>query len=78
MNADGALDKKLDAYVEIQKAYASAIENYKGNWMPSSVSGGAAVAGSGAQQMIDLLSVKAAKDLGLDMGISGAGNTAKK
>ena len=79
MNADGALDKKLEAYVEIQKAYASAIENYKGNWVPSYVSGNAgAQAGLGAQQMIDLLSIKAAKDLGLDMGISGAGNTAKR
>jgi hypothetical protein len=78
MNADGALDKKLDAYVAIQKAYASAIENYKGNWVPSYVSGGGTQAGAGAQQMIDLLSIKAAKDLGLDMAISGAGNTVKK
>jgi hypothetical protein len=78
MNADGALDKKLEAYVDIQKAYASAIENYKGNWVPYYVSGGAAQAGSGAQQMIDLLSIKAAKDLGLDMAIPGAGNTVRK
>lgn len=78
MSADGALDKKLEAYVEIQKAYAQAIENYKGNWVPSYVAGGGVQAGSGAQQMIDLLSIKAAKDLGLDMAIQGAGNTAKK
>ena len=78
MGADGALDKKLEAYVQIQKAYAAAIENYRGNWVPSYVTGGSAVAGSGAQQMIDLLSVKAAKDLGLDMAIQGAGNTVKK
>jgi len=78
MSADGALDKKLEAYVEIQKAYASAIEHYQGNWVPSYVSGGGVQAGSGAQQMIDLLSIKAAKDLGLDMSISGAGNTVKK
>lgn len=79
MNADGALDKKLEAYVEIQKAYATAIENYKGNWVPSYVSGNAAtVSGSGAMQMIELLSIKAAKDLGLDMGISGTSNTTKK
>ncbi|TAN51848.1 MAG: hypothetical protein EPN21_05565 [Methylococcaceae bacterium] len=80
MNADGALDQKLAAYIEIQKAYAAAIENYKGNWVPQIVSGGAngAVAGSGAQQMIDLLSIKAARDLGLDMAIQGAANTAKK
>jgi hypothetical protein len=78
MNADGALDKKLEAYVAIQRAYASAIEHYQGNWVPSYVAGSGVQAGSGAQQMIDLLSIKAAKDLGLDMAISGAGNTAKK
>jgi regulator of protease activity HflC (stomatin/prohibitin superfamily) len=78
MNADGALDKKLEAYVVTQKAYASAIEHYQGNWVPSYVSGGGTQAGAGALQMIDLLSIKAAKDLGLDMAISGAGNTVKK
>ncbi|MDD5035420.1 MAG: SPFH domain-containing protein [Methylococcaceae bacterium] len=79
MNADGALDKKLEAYVAIQKAYASAIENYKGNWVPAYVSGGTGIAaGSGAQQMIEMLSIKAAKDLGLDMGVQGTGNTAKR
>lgn len=77
MNADGALDKKLEAYVEIQKAYAAAIENYKGNWVPLYVAGSSTQAGAGAQQMIDLLSIKAAKDLGLDMAIPGAGNTAR-
>ena len=78
MSADGALDKKLEAYVAIQKAYASAIEHYQGNWVPSYVSGGGVQAGAGAQQMIELLSVKAAKDLGLDLGVAGAGTTAKK
>lgn len=80
MNADGALDQKLAAYVEIQKAYAAAIQNYSGNWVPQIVTGnaGANQAGSGAQQMIDLLSIKAAKDLGIDMSIQGAANTAKK
>lgn len=46
--------------------------------MPQFVTGGGAAAGSGAQQMIDLLSIKAAKDLGIDMSIQGAANTAKK
>jgi regulator of protease activity HflC (stomatin/prohibitin superfamily) len=80
MNADGALDQKLAAYVEIQKAYASAIQNYSGNWVPQIVTGNsnANQAGSGAQQMIDLLSIKAAKDLGIDMSIQGAANTAKR
>ncbi len=79
MAANGALDQKLDAYVAIQKAYAEAIGNYKGAWVPQIVTGGAnAQAASGAQQLIDLLSVKTAKDLGLDMSIQGAAQTMPK
>ncbi|MGZ8157527.1 MAG: SPFH domain-containing protein [Methylobacter sp.] len=79
MQANGALDQKLDAYVSIQKAYAQAIGAYKGAWVPQIVTGGAGgTAGSGAQQMIDLLSVKAAKDLGINMSIEGAAQTTGK
>lgn len=76
MEANGALDQKLEAYVSIQKAYAEAIGNYKGAWVPQIVTGGVgSQAASGAQQMIDLLSVKAAKDLGIDMSIQGKAQT---
>jgi len=79
MQANGALDQKLDAYVSIQKAYAQAIGAYKGAWVPQIVTGGVgSAAGSGAQQMIDLLSVKAAKDLGINMSIEGAAQTTGK
>ena len=80
MQANGALDQKLEAYVDIQKAYAQAIGNYKGAWVPQIVTGGAAggTAGSGAQQMIDLLTIKAAKDLGIDMSIEGSAQTSGK
>lgn len=79
MQANGALDQKLEAYVSIQKAYAEAIGTYKGAWVPQIVTGGAGgMAGSGAQQMIDLLSVKAAKDLGINMSIEGAAQTTGK
>lgn len=78
MQANGALDQKLEAYVKIQQAYAEAIASYKGNWVPSVVTGNAnAGAGSGAQQMIDLLAVKAAKDLGISMQMEGADRTGK-
>jgi len=40
MDADGALEKKLQAYIEVSKLYASAIKDYKGNWVPSVVMGG--------------------------------------
>jgi hypothetical protein len=39
MEADGALEKKLQAYTEVSKLYASAIKDYQGNWVPSVVMG---------------------------------------
>lgn len=76
MAADGALDPKLKAYIEVNAKYAEAIANYKGDWVPKVVMGQSAGGkGNGAQDMIDLLSVKTAKELGLDMSVSGAGNT---
>ena len=38
--ADGALEKKLQAYIEVSKLYASVIKDYKGNWVPGVVMGG--------------------------------------
>ena len=35
MEADGALEKKLDAWVEAQKAYAEAIGKHEGAWVPA-------------------------------------------
>ncbi len=79
MEANGALDQKLEAYVTIQKAYADAIGAYQGAWVPQIVTGATGSnAGSGSQQLIDLLSVKTARDLGLDMSIAGAAQTAGK
>jgi hypothetical protein len=39
MDADGSLEKKLQAYIEVSKLYANAIKDYKGNWAPSVVMG---------------------------------------
>lgn len=39
--------------------------------------GGATTAGGGANQMMELLSIKAAKDLGIDMAVKGAASTAQ-
>jgi len=72
MDAAGALEKKLQVYIEVSKLYASAIKDYKGNWVPSVVMGGGhgtQTAGSGAQELLDLLTVKTARELGLDMSI---------
>lgn len=78
MEANGALDAKLEAYVKIQGYYAEAIKGYTGAWVPQIVTGGSnAQAGSGASQMLETLSLKALKDLGVDMKVQGADKTAQ-
>lgn len=70
MEADGALEKKLEAFVTVQKAFADAIAQHKGSWVPSVVLGSEAsspAGTNGASQLIDLLTAKTAVDLGLDM-----------
>jgi len=76
MGADGALTQKIDAYVKVNEMYADAIAKYGGNWVPTIVNG-EGKAGGGAQDMINALTLKSLKDLGLDMSISGKANTAQ-
>lgn len=81
MEADGALQSKIDAVVTINKGYAEAIKDYSGNWVPTIVMGnatGTQRAGSGAQEMIDLLTANAARQLGVDLGVIGMSKTAGK
>lgn len=80
MSADGALDRKLEAYVEIQKYWADAFAKYSGNMVPSVVMGGAAgnSAVSNVQDFMALMATKAAKDLSVDMSVAGKGATAKQ
>ena len=72
MSADGALEKKLEAWVEAQKAWAAA---YKDRKVPSTVFGGggnSSGAGYGdtdVQALIKLLTVNTAQDLNLKMSV---------
>lgn len=69
IEADGALAQKLETYERVQARFAEAIEKQK--WVPEvqmgSDSGGDG--GSNAMTLIEMMSVKAAKDLALDMKI---------
>ena len=71
MSADGALDKKLQTYLEAQKVWAEAVKGYQGNWVPSVVmgSGQNGAAASGAQDLVNLLTAKTARELGLDLSV---------
>ena len=71
LEADGALQQKLDAYVQVNQYYADAIKNYTGNWVPTTILGGGGEGqyNNGSQALIDMLTVKTAKDLALDTQI---------
>jgi hypothetical protein len=68
--ADGALEQKLAAYIQVQAKYADAMRG--AHMVPSVVMGGSAAGGPqafNAQDFMSLLGVKAAKDLALDMSM---------
>lgn len=80
MQADGALQQKLDAWLKAQGYWANAFATSKNPLVPSVMMGGGGSGGNGvvgAQTMIDLLSAKTAKDLALDLDVRGEGNTSK-
>jgi regulator of protease activity HflC (stomatin/prohibitin superfamily) len=65
MEADNALQAKLDAYVEVNRAYADAISKIH---LPNVVmtSDGKNSGSNAAMDILDLIKVKTAKDLALD------------
>ena len=70
MVANGALEQKLAAWVEVNKAYAGAME--QSTWVPTYVMGGGygGSAGSnstGAAELIQLMMANTAKQISLDM-----------
>lgn len=67
MSADGALSQKLNAWVEVNKVYAT--EFAKQKWAPDIQMGNSSGSNT-AQSMIDLLTTKTARDLGLDLHMS--------
>ncbi|MDD5650458.1 MAG: SPFH domain-containing protein [Candidatus Nanoarchaeia archaeon] len=73
MSADGALDKKLQAWIQVNGTYAEAL---KGNQLvPTIIMGSDAnKGGNGATALVDLLMAKTAKDLTLDMSVPKGGN----
>jgi len=66
MQADGALEMKLKAQVEVQKVWADAFSKYTGAIVPTIQTGGSATQ-NGALNFMDLMTAKTAKDFALDL-----------
>lgn len=69
MSANGNLDKKLEAWLQAQQAWAEAFSKYTGNIVPNYVAGSAGASSNGAAQFMEIMGMKAAKDLALDMSV---------
>jgi len=72
MEADGQLDKKLEAIIKINEVYADAIKSAQpGAWSPQVVMGGSGQgnAGTNATALVDLMTAKTAKELGIDLSV---------
>lgn len=67
MVADGALDKKLEAWKFAQEKWAEAFANSKNPVVPGVVMGQGATGANGVTQFMELLGAKAARDLQLDI-----------
>lgn len=66
MQADGALEMKLKAQVEVQKAWADAFSKYNGAIVPQFQTG-SSPGNNGAVSFMDIMTAKTAKDFALDM-----------
>lgn len=69
--ADGALAQKLDAWTKSQEVWANAFAKRA---VPSVVTGGGQHTDGDAAAMMELIGIKAAKDLALDMGVQKGAN----
>lgn len=66
MQADGALEMKLKAQVEVQKVWADAFSKYTGAVVPQIQTGGTTTT-NGALNFMDIMTAKTAKDFALDL-----------
>jgi hypothetical protein len=78
MEANGALDPKLEAYKAVNKVWADAFARMQVPVVPSTVIGGNGTSGSNsAQNLMDMLQIKTAKELSLDLNVENAKKATK-
>ena len=71
MAADGALEKKLATYKDVQNMWANAFMNYKGDLVPKfqTMPTNAKSGGNAGLDFMQIMGAKAAMDLNLDMAV---------
>jgi len=66
MQADGALQQKLEAWVTAQQSWAEAFSKYQGAVVPT-IQSGSGQGTNGAVNFMEIMGAKAARDLALDL-----------
>jgi len=69
MEADGALEKKLTTYREVQQMWATAFQNYKGDLVPKFQTGSNSGKGNAGLDFMEIMGAKAAMDLNLNTNV---------
>jgi hypothetical protein len=77
MQANGALEQKLDAYVKVQEMWSNAFAAYTGSLVPSYISGGSVGGTNAGTQFMELMNMKTMRDLGLDINPGGTNSKRK-
>lgn len=68
IQANGALEQKLDAYIQVNKVWAENFGKYTGNIVPTWMSGGGSAGGTnGFQDQMNLMNLKIMRDLNIDL-----------
>lgn len=67
MQANGALEQKLATYERVQAMWAKAFGDYSGSLVPAYISGGGGNQVNAGSQFMELMMMKTAKDLNLDL-----------
>ena len=66
IQADGALQQKLDTYIQVQTVWADAFSKYTGSMVPQIITGGGGT-GANALDFKELMSMQAMRALSLDL-----------
>lgn len=69
MQADGALDKKLQTYQSVQETWAAAFKDFKGDLVPQFQTGTGANSSNAGLDFMQIMSAKAARDLSLQLDV---------
>ena len=69
MQADGALERKLQTYEKVQQLWADAFANYQGDLVPKIQTGSEGSGSNAGLDFMEVMGAKAAMDLSIDMNV---------